>query len=55
MKSVYGKMEVFVHSFEAKYLGNPVFKKYFPELHEDMLKLADDLTAEIKAIKDGTI
>ena len=55
MKAIYGKMEIFAHVFENKYLGNPVFKKYFPELYDDMLKLHDELIVELKAIKDGSI
>ena len=30
--------EFIAHMFEAKYQGNPYFKRYFPELYKDMLE-----------------
>lgn len=34
-------MEFFVHSSEAKYFGNPLLKKKFPELHDRMIEFAN--------------
>ncbi|MGV0919734.1 phage head morphogenesis protein [Empedobacter falsenii] len=34
--------EFIAHAFENKYKGNKVFKKYLPELYDDMIKFLDD-------------
>ena len=34
--------EFIAHAFENKYKGNKVFKKYLPELHDDMVKWLDE-------------
>jgi len=51
-KGSYGKnlqaMELLAHSFENKYVGNPVFKELFPIEYEQSIKLLDDLIKKIK-------
>ena len=39
--------EMLAHAFENKYGGNPVFKKFFPEIYEDTIKWLDELIATI--------
>lgn len=36
-------MEFLAHAFENKYVGNPVFKHYYPELYDDLVNLMDEL------------
>ena len=36
-------MEFLAHAFENKYVGNPVFKHYYPELYDDLVNLLDEL------------
>ena len=40
--------EFIAHSFENKYGGNPVFKYYFPKEYDEMLKIIDELTKDLK-------
>jgi hypothetical protein len=51
-KGSYGKniqaMEIIAHSFENKYVGNPVFKELFPIEYEQSIKLLDDLILNLK-------
>lgn len=35
--------EFLAHAFENKFAGNDVFKKYMPELYEDMIKMIDEI------------
>ena len=37
--------EMLAHAFENKYVGNPVFKKLFPEIYKDTIKWIDELIA----------
>ncbi|WP_288764128.1 hypothetical protein [uncultured Weeksella sp.] len=34
--------EFIAHAFENKFKGNVVFKKYLPEMYEDMIKWLDN-------------
>ena len=36
-------MEFLAHAFENKYVGNPVFEYYYPELYYDLVNLMDEL------------
>jgi hypothetical protein len=36
-------MEFLAHAFENKYVGNPVFEYYYPELYYDLVSLMDEL------------
>lgn len=49
MRKPYMRAEEFIaHSFENKYVGNPIFKHYFPKEYDEMLKLIDELTKDLK-------
>ena len=36
-------MEFLAHAFENKFVGNPVFEYYYPELYYDLVNLMDEL------------
>ena len=40
--------EFMAHAYENRFVGNPVFKKYFPELYDDLIKLVDELLKNTK-------
>ena len=40
--------EFMAHAYENRFVGNPVFKKYFPELYDDTIKLIDELLKNTK-------
>ena len=40
--------EFMAHAYENRFVGNPVFKKYFPELYDDLIKLVDQLLKNTK-------
>jgi len=40
--------EYVAHAFEVKYVGNPVLKKYFPVIHDDMIEMMDELIKEFR-------
>lgn len=42
--------EFMAHTFENKFLGNPVFKKMYPDLYDQMIELMNEL---IKNYKNG--
>lgn len=49
MKRTANRADEFIaHSFENKYVGNPIFKHYFPKEYDEMLKLIDELTKDLK-------
>ncbi len=40
--------EYIAHAFEVKYVGNPILKKYFPVIHDDMIEMMDELIKEFR-------
>jgi hypothetical protein len=44
----FDRMEWMAHIFENKYVGNPLFKKLFPEIYDETLQIIDELIANIK-------
>ena len=46
--------EFLSHCFECYYSGNPIMKKAFPDLYDEMIKLVDTIKEEIKTGKNVT-
>lgn len=46
--------EFLSHCFECYYGGNPIMKKAFPDLYDEMIKLVDTIKEEIKTGKNVT-
>ena len=44
----FDRMEWMAHIFENKYVGNPLFKKLFPEIYDETIQIIDELIANIK-------
>lgn len=42
------KLEFVAHMFENKFIGNDIFKKYMPDLYDDMIKTFDKVSAKLK-------
>ena len=40
--------EFMAHAYENRFVGNPIFKKYFPDLYDDLIKLVDELLKNTK-------
>lgn len=39
--------EFVAHAFENKYIGNPVFKKFAPDLYEEMIEMIDTILSKL--------